>query len=228
MPGCDSLQGRDALFESLFQRDRGERAGNLFGQLGDLASELADVGVGAGDVGAGGIAAVDGRRQCPVVSSGPLGVTEGFGGVVVAGQEGVRVVVDVELGLFEEGFGLPGGEELALESVAGVGVLPGSWVGRRAGDTPPVLQVVGDGVEVVGHGSGGFDVEDPPQALAGSAGVALADDGCSQVPVLQRQGDAAAGQTADVPGDGPSKRMTTTSPSGSCGMRSASRPRLSV
>ena len=70
-------------------------------------------------------------------------------------------------------------------------------------ETPcPLLQVVGDGVEVVGHGSGGFDVEDPPQALAGSSGVALTDDGCSQVPVLQCQGDAAAGKAADVPGDG--------------------------
>lgn len=127
------------------------------------------MGVGAGDVGAGGIAAVDGRRHCSVVAAGSLRVAERFGGVVVAGQERVGVVVDVELGFFEQGFGLPGGEEFALESAAGVACCLDHASGGRAGNTLPVVQFVGDGVEVVGHRSCGLDVEDPPQALVGSA-----------------------------------------------------------
>jgi len=116
VPVGDLLQGRDALFEPLLQRDRSQGAGDLLGQFGDLSLQLADVAVGAGDVGAGGITPIDSWRQCPIGPPGPFGVAEGFGGVVVAGQEGVRVVVDVELGLVEQRFGLPGSEELAFES----------------------------------------------------------------------------------------------------------------
>jgi hypothetical protein len=89
-------------------------------------------------------------------------------------QKGVRVVVDVELGLIEQGFGLPGSEELAFESASCVACCLDHTVGCRAGDSPSVLQVVGDGVQVISHGSGGLDVEHPPQALAGSTRVALA------------------------------------------------------
>ena len=68
MSVCDSLQGSDALFEPLLQPDRTERAGNLFGQLGDLASELADLGVCAGDVGDSSSARVIRPAQYPSIA----------------------------------------------------------------------------------------------------------------------------------------------------------------
>lgn len=77
----------------------------------------------------------------------------------------------------------------------------GSLGGSGSGDVFAAVETIGDGVEVVGHGSCGFDVEDPAKSVAGSSGVAVGDRGGAQVPVLQRERAATAGQAGDVPGE---------------------------
>jgi len=164
------------------------------------------MGVCSSDVCACGIATIYGGRTIRFGARlGPLGVTQRLGGVVVAGQERRGVVVDVELRFVEQRVGLLGGEELALEADPGVARGLDHAPGRGARHALSVPEIVGQGVEVVRHGSGGLDVEHPPQALAGTTRVALGDGGCPQVPVLDGQGDASTGQAGNMPGDGPAE-----------------------
>jgi hypothetical protein len=101
-------------------------------------------------------------------SGGAAGVAQGPGGVVVASQEGARVVVDLQRGVGEQDADLPWGQEHAFEPGAGGAGGPEQAAGGRAGDGLAVFEAVAELVEVVGHGAGSLDVQDGAQPVAGA------------------------------------------------------------
>ena len=62
-------------------------------------------------------------------------------------------------------------------------------------------EAVAELAEVVGRGAGGLDVQDAGQAVSGAPAVAFAGGDGAQVAVPDDQGDPAAGQAGDVPGN---------------------------
>jgi hypothetical protein len=171
----------------------------LFLQRGQLCPERGDVLLGAGDVGA------------PVVAGGQVRVAAARAVVSLRHRLSVgrssrrgsgRGVVDAHGRVGHEGSGLLGGQGQALEAVAvlaGGGPVAG---GRGTADVRVCLKVLGGPVQGVAEGEGFFHREQVPQAGRDPAAVPVGG-GRVQVPVLDAEGDPAAGAAVDEPGQGP-------------------------
>lgn len=199
-----------------------ERAGDRFRvrlgfEGGCSACELGGMVVGAGDVRA--------RRAAPVEAravGGVQSVAQGSVSVVDAHHEGVRVVVDGQLGVVEDVPGLPTGADGPGEC-RGLAGCPDGAAGCRPGDACACLEVGVEGSEGVRGGAGGLDVQEVVDAVAAAGCVASADGG-AQVAVLDREGDQSSGAPYDVPGQRASERARPRSPCGSSGTLSCRRP----
>src|SRR6266536_3762645 len=168
----DLVQRGLALPQPLLDRQRNRAVGDLGLDPADLGLNALNVGVGAGDVRAGAVA--------PVLAGGALrlaaglaavGIAERLERIVVAGQQRLRRVEDLQARVVQQGSVLALGGEPArvgcLELAGGGDVAAGG----RAADALPVVEPPGSLGQGVGCGQCLLEIQDLQHVHSGPSAV---------------------------------------------------------
>ena len=187
-------------------------------------AELGGLLVGAGDVAAAGDAVVEAGGVLD-----PVAVAEGPVSLVVAEQEGVRVVVDHGVLVRQQLAGAGEGDRGAGEAGRRGGGLDGA-AGCGPGDAAAVFEVVVQAGDGVGDRAGGLEVDEVVDAVAAAGGVSLGvqSKAVRMCPYWMARATSPLGRRAMCQARVRRKRARPMFPCGSAGMTSPGRPWLAA